>query len=106
MTIQQQTTLAKRSEILFFYDCRMSNPNGDPDENKPRFDSETNKIYVTEFRLKRTIRKYLKEVMKGHNILLRQEVDEELEKEQGEESFKMLDKLAGGYIFYVDGRKN
>jgi CRISPR-associated protein Csh2 len=84
----------------------MSNPNGDPDENKPRFDSETNKIYVTEFRLKRTIRKYLKEVMKGHNILLRQEVDEELEKEQGEESFKMLDKLAGGYIFYVDGRKN
>ena len=79
----------------------MSNPNGDPDENKPRFDSETKKIYVTEFRLKRTIRKYLDEVMKPkskHKILLRQELDEELEKEQGEEGFKMLNKLAKEYI--------
>lgn len=97
MTAEQQTTLAKRSEILFFYDCRMSNPNGDPDENKPRFDSETQKVYVTEFRLKRTIRKYLNEVM-GHKILLRQELDEQLEKEQGEQGFKMLNKLANGYI--------
>jgi CRISPR-associated protein Csh2 len=92
------TTLAKRSEILFFYDSRMSNPNGDPDENKPRFDSETQKIYVTEFRLKRTIRKYMDEVMVDHKILLKQELDEELEKEQNEEGFKMLDKLAKKYI--------
>ena len=106
MTIQQQTTLAKRSEILFFYDSRMSNPNGDPEENKPRFDSETQKIYVTEFRLKRTIRKYLYEVMVGHKILLRQELDEQLEKEQGEEGFKMLDKLAKGYIDMISSGKD
>jgi CRISPR-associated protein Csh2 len=106
MTIQQQTTLAKRSEILFFYDSRMSNPNGDPDENKPRFDYETQKIYVTEFRLKRTIRKYFDDVMVGHKILLRQELDEELEKEQGEQGFKMLDKLAKGYIDMIAGGKN
>ena len=106
MTVQQKTTLAKRSEILFFYDSRMSNPNGDPDKNKPRFDSETQKIYVTEFRLKRTIRKYLDEVMVGYKILLRQELDEQLEKEQGEEGFKMLDKLAKDYIDMIEGGKN
>ena len=72
---------AKRSEILFFYDAKMCNPNGDPDENKPRLDEETGKILVTEFRLKRTIRKYLNEVM-GLPILLRQEIDEDLERER------------------------
>ncbi len=91
---------AKRSEILFCYDARMCNPNGDPDENKPRFDEENKKVYVTEFRLKRTIRKYLNEVM-GHKILLRQELDENLEREQGEEGFKMLNKLAAAYIYEV-----
>ena len=83
----------------------MSNPNGDPDENKPRFDSETQKVYVTEFRLKRTIRKYLNEVM-GHKILLRQELDEQLEKEQGEQGFKMLNRLAKGYIDMIEGGRN
>jgi CRISPR-associated protein Csh2 len=100
--IKHTDRFAKRSEILFLYDSRMSNPNGDPDENKPRFDEETKKIYVTEFRLKRTIRKYLNEVMgynkPGHNILLRQELDENLEKELGEQGFKMLDKLSESYI--------
>jgi hypothetical protein len=33
--------LAKRAEILFSYDARMSNPNGDPDENRPRIDKIT-----------------------------------------------------------------
>ena len=40
--IEHSDSFAKRSEILFLYDSRMSNPNGDPDENKPRFDEETN----------------------------------------------------------------
>jgi CRISPR-associated protein Csh2 len=65
--------LAKRAEILFFYDARMSNPNGDPDENRPRIDRSTGKNYVTEFRLKRTIRDYLSKVM-GSKIFMRQEL--------------------------------
>jgi CRISPR-associated protein Csh2 len=102
-TTQTTEELAKRAEILYFYDSRMSNPNGDPNENKPRFDEETQKIYVTEFRLKRTIRKYLNEIM-GRKILLRQELDEDLERELGEQSLKMLDKLAAPYIYEVDGK--
>lgn len=46
-----------RSEILFIYEAKWANPNGDPlDENKPRIDEETEKCIVTDVRLKRTIR--------------------------------------------------
>jgi len=49
-----------RSEILFLYDVKDANPNGDPvDENKPRIDEETGINIVTDVRLKRTIRDYL-----------------------------------------------
>jgi CRISPR-associated protein Csh2 len=65
--------LAKRAEILFFYDARMCNPNGDPDENRPRIDPITKKNLVTEFRLKRTIRDYFTKVM-GLDIFMRQEL--------------------------------
>lgn len=50
---------AVRSEFLFCYDARMSNPNGDPDENRPRIDPLNGHNLVTDFRLKRTIRDYL-----------------------------------------------
>jgi CRISPR-associated protein Csh2 len=89
--------IAKRAEILFFYDTRMSNPNGDPDANRPRIDELAKKLHVTEFRLKRTIRKHMNEVM-GLPILLRQEVDEDLE----EVGFKMLDRLAAPYTYEVE----
>jgi CRISPR-associated protein Csh2 len=53
-------TVKNRSEILFIYDIRDGNPNGDPmDENKPRIDEETGVNLVTDVRLKRTIRDYL-----------------------------------------------
>jgi CRISPR-associated protein Csh2 len=65
--------LAKRAEILFYYDAKMSNPNGDPDENRPRIDRITKKNYVTEFRLKRTIRDYLFKVL-NKKIFMRQEL--------------------------------
>jgi CRISPR-associated protein Csh2 len=56
------TDLTNRSEILFLYDIENANPNGDPnDENKPRIDEETGKNIVTDVRLKRTIRDYLKD---------------------------------------------
>jgi CRISPR-associated protein Csh2 len=51
----------------------MCNPNGDPDENRPRIDRVTSKSLVTEFRLKRTIRDYLQKQM-GKPIFLREEL--------------------------------
>ena len=61
-----------RSEILFLYDIAWANPNGDPiDENKPRFDQETGTNIVTDVRLKRTIRDYLKE-FKNKEIFIRE----------------------------------
>jgi len=59
--------ITKRSELLFCYDVTDANPNGDPlDENKPRIDEETGINFVTDVRLKRTIRDYLYE-FKGFN---------------------------------------
>ncbi len=50
----------KNSEILYLYDCKLCNPNGDPDdENKPRMDYETGRNLVSDVRLKRYIRDYL-----------------------------------------------
>lgn len=55
-----EKNIKNRSEILFIYDVKDANPNGDPvDENKPRIDEETGINYVTDVRLKRTIRDYL-----------------------------------------------
>lgn len=53
------TTLSSRREILFLYDIRMGNPNGDPDENRPRVLPDGTH-YVTDVRLKRFVRDYLK----------------------------------------------
>jgi CRISPR-associated protein Csh2 len=59
--------VANRSELLFLYDVKDANPNGDPlDENKPRIDEETGINIVTDVRLKRTIRDYLHD-FKGYN---------------------------------------
>lgn len=52
-------TIKNNSDILFIYDARMSNPNGDPDdENKPRMDYNRNINLVSDVRLKRYIRDY------------------------------------------------
>lgn len=53
----------KNSDILFIYDAKMCNPNGDPDdENKPRMDYESQRNLVSDVRLKRYIRDYLMEL--------------------------------------------
>jgi len=55
----------QRSEVLFLYDVKNANPNGDPiDENKPRMDEETGINIVTDVRLKRTIRDYFLDLIK------------------------------------------
>ncbi|WP_338876716.1 type I-B CRISPR-associated protein Cas7/Csh2 [Spirosoma sp. SC4-14] len=59
--------LTKRTEILFLYEIENANPNGDPlNENRPRYDSEENRVLVSDVRLKRTIRDYWYEY-KGYN---------------------------------------
>ncbi|MBU9724872.1 type I-B CRISPR-associated protein Cas7/Csh2 [Diplocloster modestus] len=48
------------SEILFLYDAKLTNPNGDPDEeNRPRMDYERGINMVSDLRLKRYVRDYL-----------------------------------------------
>jgi CRISPR-associated protein Csh2 len=50
-------SIKNRRELLFIYDVKNANPNGDPaDENKPRIDEETGLNIVTDVRLKRTVR--------------------------------------------------
>jgi CRISPR-associated protein Csh2 len=57
--------IQNRSEIVFLYDVKDVNPNGDPmDENKPRIDEEIGINIVTDVRLKRTIRDYLHDFKK------------------------------------------
>lgn len=53
-------TIKNRSELLFLYDVKDGNPNGDPMAgNRVRFDEESKKCLVTDLRLKRTVRDYL-----------------------------------------------
>ena len=51
--------IQKNGELLYLYDARLCNPNGDPDEeNKPRMDYETGRNLVSDVRLKRYLRDY------------------------------------------------
>lgn len=60
-------TLSCRHEFVFLYDIKMGNPNGDPDENRPRVLPDGTH-YVTDVRLKRFVRDFLK--LKGKDILV------------------------------------
>lgn len=61
--------LQNNCDFLFLYDATLCNPNGDPDlENKPRMDYDTNTNLVTDIRLKRSIRDYLKSM--GNEIFV------------------------------------
>lgn len=54
-------TIKNSSDFLFIYEAIQCNPNGDPDqENKPRMDYDTKTNLVTDTRVKRFIRDYLK----------------------------------------------
>ncbi|QIB90299.1 type I-B CRISPR-associated protein Cas7/Csh2 [Methanosarcina mazei] len=70
------TEISRRSEIVFLYDIKDGNPNGDPlDENKPRIDEETGINLVTDVRFKRTIRDHLYN-FKNKEIFVREISDE------------------------------
>lgn len=63
------TILQRNSDFLFLYDATQCNPNGDPDqENKPRMDYDTDTNLVTDTRVKRYVRDYLKAT--GHAIFV------------------------------------
>lgn len=57
------------SDILFLYDAKLTNPNGDiDDENRPRMDYERSINLVSDVRLKRYIRDYL--AQQGYEIFV------------------------------------
>ncbi|MFZ8826739.1 MAG: type I-B CRISPR-associated protein Cas7/Csh2 [Candidatus Caldipriscus sp.] len=83
--------LKNRHEILFLYEVVNANPNGDPmDENRPRYDDETGKIFVRDARIKRTIRDTLQEM--GEEIFIREERKEDGTLETKEGLFEKYDK--------------
>ncbi len=84
-------TINNRSEILFLYDVKDANPNGDPvDENKPRIDEETGINIVTDVRLKRTIRDYLHD-FKGQDIFVIEETHPDGKLKTKEERMQLYD---------------
>jgi len=80
--------MIRRSELIFLYDIKDNNPNGDPiDQNKPRIDEETGINIVTDVRLKRTIRDYLHEY-KGLEIFVREIKDDKGNVQDGKKRAK------------------
>lgn len=64
-------TIKNSSDFLFIFEAIQCNPNGDPDqENKPRMDYDTSTNLVTDTRIKRYIRDYLKAKNTGEVIFV------------------------------------
>jgi CRISPR-associated protein Csh2 len=71
------TLIKNNSDFLFLYEAINCNPNGDPDqENKPRMDYDTKTNLVTDVRVKRFLRDYLKS--KGIEIFVDMEGDSQV----------------------------
>ncbi len=67
-------TIDQSSDFLFIFEAIQCNPNGDPDqENKPRMDYSTQTNLVTDVRLKRTLRDYLR--LQGKFVFVDMESD-------------------------------
>lgn len=60
---QPKKNMNNRYDIVYLFDCKDANPNGDPDAgNLPRIDVETGQGLVTDVCLKRKIRNYVNTV--------------------------------------------
>lgn len=80
--------MRNRREFLFVYDVSWANPNGDPmDENKPRIDERKGINYVTDTRLKRTIRDQLADM--GYEVFI---IQDRKEKQDRKENADLLTK--------------
>jgi len=67
---KMMSDLAKHSEILFLWDAKMTNPNGDMlNDNAPRYDESDRKAVVSDVRVKRTIRDDL-QYRKGKTVFV------------------------------------
>lgn len=97
--------IQNRSEILFLYDVKYANPNGDPmDMNRPRIDEDSNHCLVTDVRLKRTIRDYFLE--KGYDgqtdankdIFVRDEDGKPVTGKTRAEAYKDKDEFVQKYV--------
>ncbi|WP_207652191.1 type I-B CRISPR-associated protein Cas7/Csh2 [Clostridium oryzae] len=94
----------KNSEILYIYDAKLSNPNGDPDEeNRPRMDYEREINLVSDLRLKRYVRDYLMD--KGYSLFVQGIDDKPVTAEQrikaleSNDTDTILDKLIDVRMF-------
>lgn len=97
--------ISKNSEILFIYDAKMSNPNGDMDnENKPRMDYDTDTNLVSDVRLKRYVRDYL-ENFYGMKIFITNKAKDAKERsKQIENKYSdMIDVRLFGAVFATTG---
>lgn len=73
--------ISNNSDFLFLYEAIQCNPNGDPDqENKPRMDYDTQTNLVTDVRVKRYIRDFLKQ--EGQEIFVDLESDAKVKMDQ------------------------
>ena len=103
------SVIEQNSEILYLYDCKLYNPNGDPDdENRPRMDYDRERCLVSDVRLKRYLRDYLEEM--GHTIYVTKSagvvqamgrIQEVLSKEKvsGQDLPELLEKLLDVRLF-------
>jgi CRISPR-associated protein Csh2 len=56
---EKKTDIENREEILFIYDAKDCDPNGDPFTGEPRYDEAVQKVMVSDVRIKRYIRDYI-----------------------------------------------
>ena len=95
--------IQNNSDFLFLYEAILSNPNGDPDqENRPRMDYDTKTNLVTDVRLKRFIRDYLRD--KGEEIFVDMESDAKvsMDKKMEAEVNKILSRRENVEIIFED----
>ncbi|MEJ6950740.1 type I-B CRISPR-associated protein Cas7/Csh2 [Natronospora cellulosivora (SeqCode)] len=93
--MSEEKKVPNNSEILFLYDAKRTNPNGDMDnENKPRMDWDTGTNLVSDVRLKRYIRDYLLKV-KNLPIFVRK---------LGEDALKAKEAIGLFKLLYIDNK--
>ena len=100
--------ISRNSEILFLYDAKMTNPNGDMDnENRPRMDNETDTNLVSDVRLKRYLRDYFETTLK-EEIFVTEKAKKAEErakqlKDSNLEHTDLIDVRLFGAVFATDG---
>ena len=101
-------SIIKNSEILFIYDAKMSNPNGDMDnENKPRMDYDTETNLVSDVRLKRYLRDYFEKGL-GEKIFVTEDAKDAKErgaqlKKENKTHNDLIDVRLFGAVFAESG---